>query len=117
METFSCDGIKDKIAIYDLQYERNCSTCKCVPPTSNTTCEKFKLLVSWRNNYFYDKISGLQGSTFRTQWFQCPISPSSGERLFSNQMHLKYRCINGKFMLMEYALRYTSLENIIILIG
>lgn len=85
----------ERIAIYDLQYARNCSKCHC--SGSSSTCGQFTLPGSWENYYYYNAISGTQGSQFTTQRTPCPNSGTGG--IYTNLVYLRFECVPGEFIL------------------
>ncbi|VDI07607.1 Hypothetical predicted protein [Mytilus galloprovincialis] len=79
----------ERIAIYDLQYARNCSKCHCYG--SSSTCGQFTLPGSWENYYYYNAISGTQGSQFTTRRTPCPNSGPGG--IYTNLVYLRFECV------------------------
>ncbi|XP_071135237.1 uncharacterized protein [Mytilus edulis] len=82
-------NINEKISIRDISYERNCSSCHCTFYT-DSTCAEFRLPGSWKNNYYYEGLSGFKQKQIKGERVSCP----NNAQIFSNQAHLKYECIN-----------------------
>lgn len=86
-------NINEKISIRDISYERNCSSCLCTFYT-DSSCEEFRLPGSWKNNYYYEGLSGFNQKQIKGERVACP----NNAQIFANQVHLKYECINGEFI-------------------
>ncbi|CAC5358360.1 unnamed protein product [Mytilus coruscus] len=96
-------NITEKISIRDISYERNCASCICTY-YKNSTCAEFRLPGSWKNNFYYEAVSGLKQKEIMIERVSCP----NMAQIFTNQVHLKYECISDNHAMNFCAFKKTE---------